>query len=200
MRTREALRGRFYAARRLNRGGGRPHGPGVARPRSLPRPQPASGAVAAERTRILTAILLRHPSIWHDVEHAYSGLELPVPLVRLRETLRMWADAADVLDSTALMSHLTISGLQSDVDHVLAAVPVPLPACASSDVMPAEAEAGWWHIFGFLNVERLQEEVGLAGQAAARDLNPDTERRAVALKDALNKVMRGEPDGVDLAA
>jgi DNA primase len=156
--------------------------------------------VAAERTRILTAILLRHPSIWHDVEHAYSNLDLPAPLARLRETLRMWADAADVLDSTALMSHLTFSGLQSDVDHVLAAVPVPLPACASLAVMPAEAEAGWWHIFGFLNVERLQEEVGLAGQAAARDMNPETQRRAVALKDALNKVMRGEPDGVDLAA
>ena len=196
---RETLRGRFYAARRQNRGN-RTGRPGTPPPRPLPRHRPATGAVTAERTRILTAILLRHPAIWHDIEHAYAGLDLPPPLARLREALRAWADGADTLDSLALMSHLTNSGLQSDVDHVLAAVPVPLPTCASSAVMPAEAEAGWWHIFGFLNVERLQEEVGLAGEAAARDMNPETVRRAVALKDALNKVMRGEPDGVDLAA
>ena len=196
---REALRTRFYATRRRNRGG-QPGRPGAASPRAIPRPQPAIGIVAAERARILTAILLRHPAIWHDVEHAYSGLDLPPPLAHLREALRTWADGADTLDSSALMSHLTSSGLQSDVDHVLAAVPVPLPACASSAVMPAEAEAGWWHIFGFLNIERLREELGLAGEAAARDMNPDTVRRALALKDALNKVMRGEPDGVDLAA
>ena len=53
------------------------------------------------------------------------------------------------------MAHLTNSGLQAEADQVLATVPVPLPACASSAAMPAEAEAGWWHIFGFLNVQRL---------------------------------------------
>ncbi len=60
------------------------------------------------------------------------------------------------------MDHLTRSGLSADVEQVLAAVPMPLPACASSAAMPAEAEAGWWHIFGFLNVEHLREEVALA--------------------------------------
>ena len=60
------------------------------------------------------------------------------------------------------------------LQHVLAAAPMPLPACASSEAMPAEAELGWWHIFGFLNEELLREEVALAEADAARNLTPET--------------------------
>jgi DNA primase len=196
---REALRGRFYAARRRNRGS-RVSSQGAAPVRAVPRPRPAAGAVATERSRILTAILLRHPDLLHDVEHAYAALDLPRPLDRLREALCNWVNTADVLDSQAVMDHLTSSGLQAEAEQALAAVPVPLPACAASAAMPAEAEAGWWHIFGFLNVERLREEVALAEAACAADLTSQSQSRLVALKAALNKVMRGEPDGVDLAA
>jgi DNA primase len=196
---REALRGRFYAARRRGRGA-RFGGPATAPLRAAPRPQPASAIVATERARILTAILLRHPAIWHDVEHAYAGLDLPRPFDTLRTALRDWIETADVLDSQALMSHLTLSGLNAEADQALATVPVPLPACAALAAMPAEAEAGWWHIFGFLNVQRLGEEVALAEAACAQDLTQQSQNRLVALKAALNKVKSGEPDGVDLAA
>jgi len=66
--------------------------------------------------------------------------------------------------------------------------------------MPAEALEGWWHIFGFLNLERLRDEVTAAERDFARDCSPETQRRHIALKDALNKVMAGEPDGAELAA
>ncbi|HME23161.1 MAG TPA: DNA primase [Acetobacteraceae bacterium] len=154
----------------------------------------------AERYRILTAILLRHPVLLRDVEHAYDGLDLPPPLAGLRTALREWAETAEILDSHVLMTHLTSSGLQAEADQVLAAVPVPLPACASSAAMPAEAAAGWWHIFGFLNVQRLGEEIALAEAACAQDLTQQSQNRLLALKAALNKVNSGEPDGVDLAA
>ena len=196
---REALRGRFYAARRRNRGA-RFGGSTAAPVRSGPRPQPAVGSVANERARILTAILLRHPGIWHDVEHAFAGLDLPRPFDALRTAIRDWIDDAHVLNSQALMSHLTLSGLNAEADQALATVPVPLPACASLAAMPAEAEAGWWHIFGFLNVQRLGEEVALAETACAQDLTPQSQNRLLALKAALNKVNSGEPDGVGLAA
>jgi DNA primase len=202
---REAFRGRFYAARRQNRDNrnghrnrtGRPASPPV---RSLPRPRPTASNVVTERVRILTAILLCQPAIWHDVEHAFAGLELPLPFDLLRSALRDWAETTDVLDSQALMSHLTLSGLQNEAQQALATVPVPLPACAALGAMPAEAEAGWWHIFGFLNVQRLGEEVALAEAACAQDLTPQSQNRLLALKAALNKVNSGEPDGVDLAA
>jgi DNA primase len=192
---RRVLLDRFFAARgpRTSRGARRPAPP-------LPRPAPAPAAVAGERTRILTAILLRHPGLLRDVDHAYETLELPPPLERLRDALIAWAEGANRLDSDALISHLTLSGLRSEVEQALASAPVPLPACAMVASMPAEAEAGWWHIFGFLNMDRLREEVGLAETACARDLTPQNQNRLLALKAALNKVNSGEPDGVDLAA
>jgi DNA primase len=153
-----------------------------------------------ERCRILTAILLRHPGLLGEVEHAYVGLDLAEPLAMLRTALRQWAETAEILDSQALMSHLTTSGLQAAVQQVLATVPVPLPDCASAAAIPAEAVAGWWHIFGFLNVQRLGEELALAEAACAEDLTPQRQNRLLALKAALNKVNSGEPDGVELAA
>ena len=76
---------------------------------------------------------------------------------------------------------------------------MPLPACAASEAMPAEAESGWWHIFGFLNEELLREEVASAQQDAARNLTPETWRRQKALVEALAKIRSGEPDGVGFA-
>jgi DNA primase len=199
-----ALSGRFYEERRRQRPT-RPLRPGVTTPSASPgpappRPRATQHSVAAERARILTAILLRHPQLWHEVDHAYATLELPEALHKLRDALRNWADHADVLDSRALIDHLTISGFQPEVDFALAAAPVPLPACAAADSMPAEAHEGWWHIFGFLSMERLREEVAAAQSDAARNLTRQTEDRLKALKSALNKVMAGEPDGVGLAA
>ncbi|HEY3846210.1 MAG TPA: DNA primase, partial [Acetobacteraceae bacterium] len=185
---------RFFAAQRRSPGG-RP-----APARSPPRPLPTAGGTDSERARILTAILLHHPALLHDVDYAYAAMVLDPVLDRLRDTIRNWADHAHVLDSGALIDHLTVSGLQADVAQVLAGAPVPLPAYASPAAMPAEAEDGWWHIFGFLNLDHLREEVKLAESEAAANLTQDTQRRALSLKAALNKVMAGEPDGVELAA
>jgi DNA primase len=193
---RRVLLDRFFAARAGRRKGGPP-----ARPvRVFPRPQLSTDTASDERARILTAILLNHPGLLPDLEHAYAELELGPAPSRLRNALRFWAEEADVLDSQALMDHLTKSGLKIDVEQVLASVPVPLPACALPDAMPAEAEEGWWHIFGFLNVARLREEVAGAEAVFARDMTPENQTRLKALKSALNKVQSGEPDGVDLAA
>ena len=196
---RSVLLDKFFGERR--RGPGvRGSGKGGAPVRTLPRPSPTGASALGERSRILTAILLNHPELLHDVEHAYATLTLPPPLSQLRDALFEWADRTVILDSRGLMDHLTSSGLKADVDQVLASAPVPLPACASCAAMPAEAEAGWWHIFGFLNAGRLREEVGLARAEAGRNLTADTQNRLSKLVEALNKVQSGEPDGVEPAA
>jgi DNA primase len=202
---RSVLLDRFFASRRRDRDrSGSPYrraAVNLATPRRTgPRPPADATAIAADRARILTAILLRHPELFHDVEHAYAGLDLEPPLARLRDAIGEWAIHAEVLDSQALMDHLDGFGLNTEVGKVLAEIPVSLPACASSAAMPAEAEEGWWHFFGFLNVDRLREEVDLARQDAARGLTGETERRLVALMAALNKVRTGDPDGADAAA
>jgi DNA primase len=202
---RRILLDRFFASRRRDRGGPHPtfgRVPGnVPLPvRIGPRPSADTETIAAERVRILTAIVLRHPALWRDIEHAYAGLELAHPFSVLRDAVNDWASHAEVLDSQALMDHLDGFGLTSEVERILAGTGVSLPACASSSAMLAEAEAGWWHFFGFLNVERLREEVRLAEQEAASGWTEETTRRLLALKAALNKVRTGEPDGTDLAA
>ncbi|HTC12535.1 MAG TPA: DNA primase [Acetobacteraceae bacterium] len=164
--------------------------------RTPPRPTPSADGVVHERIRVLTAILLRHPGLLHDVAHAYAALALPPTLDRLRHALIAWAHAADPLDSAALMSHLETSGMADEVGQALAAVPVPLPSCAAPDVMPAEAEAGWWHIFGFLNVARLREEVAEAEADFARAMTPVNQNRLRARKEALLRVESGEPDEI----
>jgi DNA primase len=192
---RRALLDRFFASRSRT-GGRRPAAPDK---RHFPRPSLHSDHTTTERARILTAIILRHPFLLHDVGHAYHDLALDPALERLRDAVEIWAESGGTLDSAGLMDHLTKSGLEHDVDRVLAAAPMPLPACASAEAMPAEAESGWWHIFGFLNVERLREEVALARDDATRNLTPDTERRLTALSLAYDRIRSGEPDGVGFA-
>jgi DNA primase len=165
----------------------------------IPRPSPQHENAASERVRILTAILLRHPFLLNDVFAAYNALSMNPSLTRLRDAIEDWAERAETLDSAGLMDHLTKAGCEYDVAHVLAETPMPLPGCAAEKAMPAEAESGWWHIFGFLNVEHLREEVALAEADAARNLTPDTQRRLTALSEAFNKVRSGDPDGVGFA-
>jgi DNA primase len=196
---REVLRGRFYASRRRNREGKRSTPLRDAPVRTGVRPKTDAEAIAAERLRLLTAILLRHPGLFPDVEHAYAGLDLGPPLAQLRDAISEWAIHAKVLDSQALIDHLDGFGLRTEVDRILAGTPVSLPACASPAAMPAEAEEGWWHIFGFLNVDRLREERNLAEKEAALHWTPESTRKVLRLTEALNKVSAGDPDGTDLA-
>jgi DNA primase len=207
---RSALLDRFFASRsRPARGQGQKwsgqkwdkkrDARGIANGPRIPRPLPRQDYATAERARILTAILLRHPFLLNDVAQAFNTLPMDAALARLRDSIEHWAESAETLDTAGLMDHLTKSGFEQDVQHILAAAPMPLPACASSEAMPAEAESGWWHIFGFLNEELLREEVASAEADAARNLTPETWRRQKALVEALAKIRSGEPDGVGLA-
>jgi DNA primase len=211
---RSALLDKFFASRKRpaftrgqgwdKRGGGDKRGGwdkrgstgGIGHGLQVTRPALHQDNTTAERARILTAIILRHPLLLNDVGPAFSSLVMGPELARLRESIEDWAATAETLDSAGLMDHLTKSGFEEGVQHVLAAVPMPLPTCAAPDAMPAEAESGWWHIFGFLNEELLREEVALAEADAARNLTPETWRRQKALVEALAKIRSGEPDGV----
>ncbi len=179
---RRALLDRFFAARRSRSAG-------AARPLMVRHP---AAPPDAERCRTLLAILLRHPALLHDVEEALGSLDLPPPLDRLRRELTAWSVAAETLDSEGLMTHLTTAGLATEAAQVLSAVPVPLPACAAADAQPAQAEEGWWHIFGLMNRSRLEDEVAAARRDFAQ--NPDLagQRRLIALRTAYAALCGGE--------
>jgi DNA primase len=193
---RRALLDRFFAGRRSaipKRGAPRTTTVRPAPPRSALDGESA----AAERGRILVAILLRHPDLLHDVGHAFSDLALSAPFERLRHALFGWSDRVDVLDSPALMDHLTSVGLASEAALALSSEPYRLPACASVEAMPAEAEAGWWHYFGLMNRDRLEVEIAAATSAVAERLDEAGQRRLVALclaRDAINRVEQEEAE------
>jgi DNA primase len=158
------------------------------------RPTATAEGAMAEQGRNLVTILLRHPYLLHDVEEAFGEAALPDRLARLRDAILQWGSAAETLDSAGLMTHLTETGLAADAAQALSAVPYPLPACAAADAMPAEAEAGWWHIFGLMHRERLEEEVAAAMRDLADRGDEATQRRLIALCTARNALRQGEQD------
>ncbi len=182
---RGALLDRFYASRKR---------PGTAPPKARPARTPSTlEATQAERGRCLVAILLRHPDLLRDTEEAFAALELSPAMSRLRDAV-LHASERNVLDSATLLSHLHASGAMEETAQALSSAPCPLPACAHADAMPAEAEAGWWHIFGLMHRSRLDEEVAAAGRAFIDQPDEATQRRLIALcaaRDALSAPDQG---------
>ena len=208
---RRTLLDRFFASRpRPGRGGppqGGRHAGGFRGPAAAPvtapaRPVPQAADTEAEQARCLTAILLHHPPLLHDVEEAYVSMGLPPALDRVRaailDAIPGAGEHAVMLDSRGLIDHLTETGLAAEIAQILAAVPCPLPACASPDAMPADAEAGWWHIFGLMHRDRLEEEVASASRAFAARPDGAAQRRLIALCTARDALRRGE-QGTELA-
>jgi DNA primase len=186
---RRMLLDRFYARRAT---GPRRGAPSAARPILLSRPVPNPRAAADERCRTLLAIVLRHPNLLPDVEEALGRIDLPGAPARLRAAILHWSGTASALDSTGLITHLTSTGLAAEVAQALAAVPYPLPACARPDAQPAEAEAGWWHIFGLMDPGGLEEEVAAASRDFASRPDAAAQRRLIALCTAREALRRGE--------
>jgi DNA primase len=150
-------------------------------------------APAAERARILTAILLRHPGLLHDLEEAFALVDLPGQLQRLRDAMRDWADThPGPLDSASLITHLSQIGRSGEANLALA--DVPLPSSAAPDSMPAEAEARWWHIFNLLDLGGLNAQVEQAIRDFAENPTEHSERRLVALCSAREKLRSGDFD------
>ena len=166
-------------------------------PVPITRTPPAPQSAHDEKGRAMIAILLNHPHLLHEVEEALGMLELPDSLSRLRDAILQWSSSAEKLDSAALMNHLQLSGLTQDAAQALSAVPVPLPQCAASSAMPAEAETGWWHFFGLMNPRRLDEEVSAAQRSFAETGSSQDLQRLVALRKAQNRLNAGLVDWED---
>ena len=223
---RRTLLDRFFETFRPRRGPARDAGgPGragqpegnVARLRTGPRRPPEPQTVRHERLRILTAILLRHPELLHDVEEAYCSLDLPEDLRLLRERMVGWAahahagvghsdgggagdafltqvpgDAPPPLDSQALLDHLRLGGFPAQVAMALGGEPLPLAEQVEPGDMPAEVEKRWWHFFGLLNFERLVQERDAAVQDWIECNDEPSHRRLRALSEVCAALRGGE--------
>ena len=203
---RRTLTQRFFE--RFSRRGGAPR-PAAAVP---VRPASDSDGVRRERLRTMLAILLRHPGLLGDVEQALCDLELPSEFTALRAAMLDWAgtpcstidpmgrpngdDTAEppvaTLDSAALLSHLQAAGLSDRVNGVLASEPLPLPAAAKPEAMPADAEEAWWQFFGLVNMDGLREQVAATRKLLDERWDAGTQRQLILLRSAQLALESGE--------
>ncbi len=178
---RHALLQKFFAGRRGQ--GSRASAPAPLR--ATPPPP------AAEQQRNLLAIALGVPAILPHIAEAFPLVDLPHAAATLRDAALAWAESADPpLDSTRLMTHLTTLGLAGEATRILA--DTPLPTAAMNNVLPAEAEARWWHFFNLLDIGGLDTQVEQARRDFIADPCPRTEKRLTALRDA--QLRRGDID------
>ena len=123
-------------------------------------------AVALERMRILTAILLRHPEVVEEVQDAYCRLDLPVELSALRAVMiDMLAEEDGDPDAPTLMATLLTRIEAAELSdmraRVLSSHPLPLSAQERDDLMDVDVRQEWWHFYALLNVERFAADVRL---------------------------------------
>jgi DNA primase len=170
--------------------GGRP---GPAPVRIGPRPSMTADAADIARGRKLTAILLKHPYLLHDLEEAYGSLPLPADMGRIRDAIlshhnQTSEEAGRPLDSAALINHLHTLGLSVDLTRALDET----PSCASSTSQPAEAEAGWWHFYGLMHRDGLEDAVTAARHTYETNQDDAAFARLNALCIARDRLRRGE--------
>jgi DNA primase len=192
---RRSLLDRFFAASRR----------GAAAPALRPaRPVPEAAAARLSRCRKLTAILLHHPDLAHDLEEAYAALDMPPPARQLRDALLGYMAQAGVgegqtqgaqtqeltaLDSAGLVNHLHAFGFAGELALTLDET----PSCGRPAAQAAEAAAGWWHFYGLMHRGGLEEAVEAARrQFVEKPDDPACLARLDALCQALFRLRAGE--------
>jgi DNA primase len=161
--------------------------------RTGPRPNPHADAANLLRARTLTAIVLEHPYLLHDVEEAYGSLPLPAEMQRLRDAILAHAaqsedEGSQPLDSAGLINHLNALGLTASVSLALEQT----PSCARKTSQPAEAEAGWWHFYGLMHRDGLEDAVEAARRSYEQTGDEAAFVRLNALCIARDRLRRGE--------
>jgi DNA primase len=163
-----------------------------------PRPSPRAEQADAARACTLTAILIRHPYLLHGLEEAYGALPLPEDMDRLRGAIlaalhrhESAEETPQPLDSDALLNHLHTLGLDAELARALEAT----PSCARKTSQPAEAEAGWWHFYGLMHREGLEDAVAAASRFYEQTQDQAAFSRLNALCIARDRLRRGEQWG-----
>jgi len=119
-------------------------------------------------------------------------LPLPTRAQRLHAAVQAYVDDAEHLDFTGLIAHLTSLRLADDCAWALGEIPLPLPECAGPNATAAEAEAGWWTIYGLMRRGSLEAEVAAARRYFEAEPSQAAQQRLIALCAALESSRRGD--------
>ncbi|CDG38513.1 MULTISPECIES: DNA primase [Asaia] len=190
---RRALMERFFASSRRGKGRSGPSRPdsGKSRVRNI-----AVGDGAGERLRVLTVLVLRHPSILPQIEDPYGRLDLPHPLDEIRDTILDWfaeIGSSDLLTEQNALAALDHEGLGDEARQLIARGVVPSAQAETGGLFNQAPLQQWWHFFGLVNFPAFMREVEQDMQAALA--NPALEGLPEALMvrlRTLERLRRGE--------
>lgn len=142
--------------------------------------------LAPAREALLIKTVLNHP--WLIEEHAeqIAGLSLASTMVgRLRDAILTLHALDNSLDSSALRTQLSRSGLDKVVDLVERSVTHSSDRFAEPNAPRAEVENGWRHTLALHEWHGLQESLEAAVQAWHRDGSEDALARICEIKGQL---------------
>lgn len=160
--------------------------------RPLIRPNLQKGQVIYERMCILISLLIRYPLTLPAVEEAFCRLELPHELSLVREALMDFpADCGDI------NIFLEKKGLGATLQQITSYCTVSLPNLATADINLQLIEKQWWHFYGLLNIDELEEQVMQAQKEWLRYPDEVHQRTFIARLNALEAVKHGEDFGQD---
>ena len=143
------------------------------------RPVLSDAAAREVQAAHLAIIVMHHHYLLHDVEEAWCRVPLSSWLAELRDILLHLPPA---LDSDGVKNHLNASH-PGHVVHAFELVEQhgALDPAARTDAMPATAEFGWWHYFGMVQIDKIDDEIDLAVKSFIEDASSACERRIKAL-------------------
>lgn len=157
----------------------------------LARPTIHKNQVDYERMCILIALLLYCPIIIPSVEEALCRLELPEDLVKIREAL---------LDLPYEHEDISVYLKQKNIFELAEKIKKSSKLTLlnhnnydkKSDFQQVEKQ--WWHFYGWLNIQELEDQVIQAQQAWIQSPDEQNQRTLIARLNALEAVKRGEID------
>jgi DNA primase len=190
---RAMLLNRFFAERRPQRGRAEP---GKAKPfDASARTPPDAGGADRKRGFLLTAILLAHPGMFHDVEEAFAVLSLPPSCEKLRAALHNITDGAETLDMDSLFNQLSGLGLGEEASVIMAIAAADYRA--DPEASPAEAAKAWWHFYNLMpEVKDLlrQQRDECASFLVANPADPAAAARLAKYSELYWNAARGDYD------
>jgi DNA primase len=177
-------------ARLGQRPGEAPHRPAAASPELAQRTE-----LAPPREALLIKTLLNH--LWLIEEHAEEIAALTLvssPVARLRDAILAAHAQENALDSTALRTQLTVSGLDKAIDLVERSVTHRSDRFAEPDAPRAEVEFGWRHALALHERQvGLQKSLDAAVQAYHRDGSEDALARICEIQGLLARSSQQPP-------
>jgi DNA primase len=147
----------------------------------------AKAELAPPREALLLKTLLNHPWLIEGHSEEISALNLgSAALARLRDAILLSHAVENTLDSHALRSQLSLSGLGKVVELVERSVTHRSDRFAEPDAPQAEVEAGWRHTLALHERQvGLQKSLEAAVQAWHRDGSEDALARICEIQGLL---------------